>query len=188
MKAKDLPRERYPSVYPTIIYATTYQTQVTTSNKRLSIEGAKTVRSAAGAQPPTVKSSAISPLVEQSPTPKGKPTRVEDAYIVQHIDVTEEVNRRLRESRLRRLMETPSTAQKRKYNAYDESRLESATETEDELGSRGGHSGNEYERTPTKRLKCSGTFEQTGKRKENGYAIGSHEQPEGRSIFKRRRV
>lgn len=162
--------------------------QMKTSNKRLSIEGAKTARSDLDAQPPTARKSAISRPVEQKLTPKGTSTRLEDTYVVQHVDVTEEVNRRLRESRLRRLMETPSTAQKRKFNAYDEARSESAAETEDEVGSRGGLSGSEFERTPTKRLKSSGTFERTGKRKENGYAPESCEQPEGRSIFKRRRV
>lgn len=85
-------------------------------------------------------------------------------------------------------METPSTAQKRKYNAYEEPRSDGATETEDE-GSKDAYSGSEYERTPTKRLKSTGIFEQTGKRKENGQA--QEEEPvqsEKRSAFKRRRM
>jgi hypothetical protein len=110
--------------------------------------------------------------------------------VVQHIDVSEEVNRRLRESRLRRLMETPSTSQKRKYNAYEEVRSPSAAETDEEGGSKGGYSGSEYERTPTKRLKSSGTFEQVGKRKDNGVAEdnSSGRLPRGRVDFKRRKI
>ncbi|KAF1849366.1 uncharacterized protein K460DRAFT_331268 [Cucurbitaria berberidis CBS 394.84] len=137
------------------------------SNKRLSIEAPKPSISTPKSHTPTSQNQAISPPIEQSPTPRGKPVQAEETYVVQHIDVTEEVNRRLRESRLRRLMETPSTAQKRKYNAYEEPKSESAAETEDD-GSRGGYSGSEYEKTPTKRLKSSGTFEQAGKRKEDG--------------------
>jgi hypothetical protein len=65
---------------------------------------------------------------------------------------------------MRRLAETPSTSQKRKYEAYEEPRSGSAVDAEE--GSRGGYSGSEYERTPTKRLKSSGTFENIGKRKD----------------------
>lgn len=85
-------------------------------------------------------------------------------------------------------METPSTAHKRKYNAYEEPRSGSAAETEDD-GSRGGHSGSEYERTPTKRLKSSGIFEHSGKRKENGsnWEV-DEERPEDRADFKRRKL
>ncbi|KAI8943193.1 hypothetical protein NX059_001222 [Plenodomus lindquistii] len=163
--------------------------KVKTSNKRLSIEGSRAAQSTPNAQPSSSQDSAVSPPVDQSPTPKGKPTQIEDTYIVQHVDVTEEVNRRLRESRLRRLMETPSTAQKRKYNAYDEPRSEGPAETDDETGSTGAFSGSEYERTPTKRLKSCGTFEQTGKRKGTGRAEAeTYSQPEGSSSFKRRRV
>lgn len=86
-------------------------------------------------------------------------------------------------------METPSTSQKRKYNAYEEPHSESAADTEEEAGSRGGCSGSEYERTPTKRLKSSGTFEQIGKRKDNGNA--QHESItrfEDRFDIKRRKI
>ncbi|KAJ4376233.1 hypothetical protein N0V83_001516 [Neocucurbitaria cava] len=135
------------------------------------------------------KNQAVSPPLAQSPTPRGKPVPAEeDTYVVQHIDVTEEVSRRLRESRLRRLMDTPSTAQKRKYNAYEDQGTESAVDAEDD-GSRAGCSGSEYERTPTKRLKSSGTFEQVGKRKENGNERPSEEERFGsRADFKRRRL
>lgn len=83
-------------------------------------------------------------------------------------------------------METPSTAQKRKYNAYEEPRSESTADTEDD-GSRGGYSGSEFERTPTKRLKSSGAFEQVGKRKENG-SERPEERLSDRTDFKRRRL
>jgi hypothetical protein len=120
------------------------------------------------AQPPAPNAQAISPPVDQSPTPRAKPSQTEDAYVVQHVDVTEEVNRRLQESRLRRLMQTPSTAQKRKFDAYEEGPRSDGPAATDEEGQRGGHSGSEYERTPTKRLRSSGVFEQLGKRTEDG--------------------
>jgi hypothetical protein len=86
-------------------------------------------------------------------------------------------------------METPSTSQKRKRDALDDARSESATETEDDTPSRAGYIGIELEGTPTKRIKSSGTFEQTLKRKENGHDIGADDQrfPD-REDFKRRRV
>ncbi|KAI4659935.1 uncharacterized protein J4E79_005737 [Alternaria viburni] len=141
--------------------------KVKTSNKRLSIEGGKHASTTPTAQPPNSNSHAISPLVDQSPTPRAKRARIEDDYVVQHVDVTEEVNRRLQESRLRRLMQTPSTAQKRKFDAYEDGpRSDGPAGTEDE-GQRGGQSGSEYERTPTKRLRSSGTFEHLGNRTED---------------------
>ncbi|KAF1939714.1 hypothetical protein EJ02DRAFT_252350 [Clathrospora elynae] len=164
--------------------------KVKTSNKRLSIEGSKSSTSTPNSHTPNMQSQAVSPPVNQIPTPRTKPTQAEDAYVVQHIDVTEEVNKRLRESRLRRLMETPSTSQKRKYNAYKEPRSEGAAGTEEE-GSKGGYSGSEYERIPTKRVKSSGTFEQIGNRKENGNGNGTAREEdvrvEDRTDFKRRK-
>jgi hypothetical protein len=166
--------------------------QTKTSNKRLSIEGAKAAATSAprvhfvNAQP-----SAMSPPVDQSPTPRANPPQAEDAYVARHVDVTEEVNRRLQESRLRRLMQTPSTAQKRKYNSYEEEPKSEGPAGTDE-GPKSGYSGSEYERTPTKRLKSSGTFEQLGKRKENGNGNGNGNMrteatSDGRANFKRRK-
>ncbi|KAH3913582.1 hypothetical protein HBH56_104960 [Parastagonospora nodorum] len=165
------------------------------SNKRLSIEGegldAKKAKpskrlSIEGAKPstPTKRpaNSAISPPVDQSPTPRANPTLPDPAYVVERVDVTQEVNRRLQESRLRRLMETPSTAQKRKRDALEEPRSGSTVD-----GDGRNYSGSEYDGTPTKRLKCSGAFEQVGKRKEDGVERGG-EKVEGRAKFKRRRV
>lgn len=110
--------------------------------------------------------------------------------MVEHIDVTAEVNRRLQESRLRRLMETPSTSQKRKRDALEDMRSESAAESEgDGDWSRNGYSGSECDGTPTKRLKSSGTFEQMLKRKENGEVdTGPEARFPDREDFKRRRV
>ena len=85
-------------------------------------------------------------------------------------------------------METPSTAQKRKRNALEEPRSESAAEVEGDDGSRNGYSGSEYDGTPTKRLKSSGTFEQMLKRKENGNAESAEAQrfPDRENIKRRR--
>jgi hypothetical protein len=158
-----------------------------TTNKRLSIEGAK--RSTPTTQTPKPTHQAISPATGQSPTPRAKPALPDNGYVTEHIDVTEEVNRRLQESRLRRLMETPSTSQKRKRETFDELRSESAAETDAEDGySRNGYSGSEYDGTPTKRLKSSGTFDQMLKRKENGGADKGGERQPVRADFKRRRV
>jgi hypothetical protein len=159
--------------------------QAKTTNKRLSIEGAK--RSTSTIQTPKPTHQAISPAAVQSPTPRAKPAQSDSGHVTEHIDVTEEVNRRLQESRLRRLMETPSTSQKRKRDTFDEPRSESAAQTDTEDGySRNGYS--EYDGTPTKRLKSSGTFDQMLKRKENGSADRGGERQPARVDFKRRRV
>jgi hypothetical protein len=87
-------------------------------------------------------------------------------------------------------MQTPSTAQKRKFDSYEEEpRSEGPVGTDEEV-SRGGYSASEHERTPTKRLRSSGNFEGLGKRKEDG-AVGGQDQPfedrEDRSDVKRRK-
>lgn len=107
-------------------------------------------------------------------------TTTESTYVVQHIDITEEVNRRLQESRLRRLMETPSTAQKRKRDDED-TPMQSGTETE--VTPQAGYGGNNDDPTPMKRARLSGTFEQNGKRALDGNEY--HSRP-GNS-FKRRK-
>jgi hypothetical protein len=84
-------------------------------------------------------------------------------------------------------MQTPATAQKRKYIAYEEEPRSEGPAGTDEEGSKGGYSGSEYERTPTKRLKSSGAFEQLGKRKENGNDARIEESADDRANFKRRK-
>lgn len=160
--------------------------QAKTTNKRLSIEGAKPVTpTSTTTRPSNLPNQAVSPPVDQSPTPRAKPTLPDNGYVVERVDVTAEVNRRLQESRLRRLMETPSTAQKRKRNALEES---PAGIDADEGSIRSGYSESEYDGTPTKRLKSSGTFEQMLKRKENeGADVGGERFPD-RADFKRRRI
>lgn len=87
-------------------------------------------------------------------------------------------------------METPSTAQKRKRDALEDTRPESAAESEGDADwPHSGYSGSEYDGTPTKRLKSSGTFEQMLKRKENGEAeAGADARFPDREDVKRRRV
>lgn len=147
------------------------QLQTKNANKRLSIEGTKS----AGPPEPSIKKVRLSipgseetievRPVDEDPTPRANTAQVETSYVVQHIDVTEEVNRRLQESRLRRLMETPGTAQKRKRDDED-TRMESGTEAEEEA--RSGHNGNDRDPTPTKRQRISGSFEQVSKRELDG--------------------
>jgi len=85
-------------------------------------------------------------------------------------------------------METPSTAQKRKRNALDENHTDGAPDTEADDASRNGYSGSEYDGTPTKRLKSSGTFEQMLKRKEDGVPGAGEERFPDRTDFKRRKI
>ncbi|UPX17448.1 uncharacterized protein EKO05_0007801 [Ascochyta rabiei] len=144
----------------------TKKTKIT--NKRLSIEGAK----APGLQEPSVKKVRLSlPGSEETTeirptdndlTSQANPAQTGSTYVVEHIDVTEEVNRRLQESRLRRLMETPSTAQKRKRGDDEDTRMASGTEAEPEPTS--GYDGNNDDSTPTKRVRTSGAFERATKR------------------------
>lgn len=166
--------------------------KVKDGNKRLSIESAKPAPAVAQTPNPSKPTgTAVSPSVDQSPTPRGNNVHEEALYVVEHIDVSEEVRRRLNESRLRRLMDTPSTSHKRKRDAFDDMRSESATETDDDGGSRAGYSGSELEGTPTKRIKSIGSFSQVGKRKENGVTNGTGLDTErfpDREDIKRRKV
>lgn len=161
--------------------------QVKTSTKRLSIEGAKHPSSTPKPAADTPNSQAISPLPGQSPTPHAKSTQAEETHLVQHVDVTEEVNRRLQESRLRRLMLAPSTAQKRKYDEYEDVPQPEGPGAADEEHLKGQYSGAEPEKTPTKRLRSSGTFEHTGQRTDDGPVRYDTERFEDRADVKRRK-
>lgn len=148
------------------------QLQTKTANKRLSIEGVKrpdppesstsSTKKVRLSIPGSEETSEVRPADEELAR-RVSSAQAESTYVIQHIDVTEEVNRRLQESRLRRLMETPSTAQKRKRDDDEDTRMESGTDTE--VAPRNGHDGNDDDPTPTKRARTSGTFEQAGKRR-----------------------
>jgi hypothetical protein len=84
-------------------------------------------------------------------------------------------------------MQTPSTAQKRKFDSYEEEPRSEGPAGTDEEGSRGGYSASEHERTPTKRLRSIGTFEGLGKRKEDGDVKGQDQRFEDRVDVKRRK-
>ncbi|KAF2799355.1 hypothetical protein K505DRAFT_404689 [Melanomma pulvis-pyrius CBS 109.77] len=157
------------------------------SSKRLSLEGAKpklsTSSSTYVADPSTSKDTPApsSPPV-QPPTPKQP--NPENDYVVQHIDVTDEVNRRLQENRLRRLMDSPSTSQKRKYNA-DTRGLETGEGDEDLENEAAGFL--DRERSP-KKLRASLGFEERLKRKE-GVARGEgDDKVDNQMSHKRRRM
>ncbi|XP_014562421.1 hypothetical protein COCVIDRAFT_84305 [Bipolaris victoriae FI3] len=161
--------------------------KVKTSNKRLSLEGAKYASPTPNAQSHASNSHAISPLPGQSPTPRAKTAQAEGTHLVQHVDVTEEVNRRLQESRLRRLMQTPSTAQKRKYDEYEDAPSSGGPAGTEEEGVKNQQSGGEYEKTPTKRLRSSGVFEHAGDRKDDGPVRYDTERFDDRTDVKRRK-
>ncbi|KAJ4305619.1 hypothetical protein N0V90_001150 [Kalmusia sp. IMI 367209] len=157
------------------------ETKASTSNKRLSLEGAKRpVTEHDSAQTPPPKTRNPPPSSRPQPQPQ---TQSKDEYKVQHIDVTEEVNRRLRESRLRRLMDSPSTSQKRKYDALEG--VESGGDTE------GDQEDVWQGRSPMKKIRASGSFEPIAavmKRKENGASPNNGgEGQEDRNSFKRRK-
>lgn len=128
-----------------------------TSSKRLSLEGTKPPRCSSSPITAPAQCSRPPPSTEKPTSPLPQSPQVHQEYTGQHIDVTEEVNRRLRESRLRRLMESPSTSQKRKYDAIEDVGMEIGGATQEDL-----------QRTPTKRLKAVGSFEPTMKVKHNG--------------------
>jgi hypothetical protein len=100
-------------------------------------------------------------------------------YRVQYVDVTEEVNRRLRESRLRQLMDSPSTAKKRKLDTYET--------PENDDGDADASDWSEKYKSPTKKIRSSGQFEQMVKLNE-GVKRGEGREDEGRGSFKRRRI
>lgn len=157
--------------------------QTSTKKQRLSVEGMKPE------SPTHSLSRSASQNRPTSPTnlgahPPPEPPQPEDGYVARQVDVTEEVNRRLHESRLRRLMDSPSTAQKRKYDVFEDTRMESGGDTEDD-----GEGHSERERSPVKRLKASRVFEPVLKRKEDRLARGdTHERNGDRADVKRRKV
>ncbi|KAF2269902.1 hypothetical protein CC78DRAFT_564573 [Lojkania enalia] len=136
------------------------------SNKRLSIEGSQ-----GSSLPPTDHSNAQSesstapelpPSADADPHATGpEPPIQEDGYEVQYMDISSLVNQRLHESRMRRLMDSPRTAQKRKHDVFVEDwteDMEGSEDTKSEALSR--------EQSPVKKLKAFGSFEQALKRKD----------------------
>lgn len=185
MKAKGWQRRRFAHAHTLTIFSN--RAQVKASNKRLSIEGVKRASFTPQPQGYTPDSQAISSSTSQSPAQHAKTTQAEGAELVQHVDVTEEVNRRLQESRLRRLMQNPSTAQKRKYDAYEEAPRPEDPVGADEEGPKDSHSTGESEQTPTKRLRGSGVFEQMGSRSHEGPVRYDTERFDDRTDVKRRK-
>lgn len=142
--------------------------QAPASNKRarLSLEGANRPN-------PSSSSTPSSPQVPNSaapPQPQHQPTSPHEEYEVQRIDITEEVNRRLQEARLRRLVGSPSTSQKRKFDAYESMETWGGSEDTPEP-----QEDNALGRSPFKRIRATGTFEPIAsvmKRKEGGITMG----------------
>jgi hypothetical protein len=146
--------------------------QASNKRARLSLEGANRPTPSSTPLPssPQMPSSATAPRRQPQPQQhQHQPTSPHEEYEVQRIDVTEEVNRRLREARLRRLGNSPSTSQKRKFDAYES--MESWGETEGSTEREDMYMG----RSPMKRVRASGTFEPIAgvmKRKEEGISVG----------------
>ncbi|KAH7132636.1 hypothetical protein B0J11DRAFT_522180 [Dendryphion nanum] len=169
---------------------------------RLSIEGSKreslTNEDPGGQITPTKRADGD---LEQSGI-KGsanKSTEDDGGYQVQYIDVTEEVNRRLRESRLRQLMNSPITSQKRKFEALEGADDVELGDTPGETGVQDG-SGLDLDvfKSPTKKIRTSGAFTQVASL-NGGFRAGSksekddgvREGPDGRLdrvSVKRRRM
>ncbi|KAF2643984.1 hypothetical protein P280DRAFT_392327, partial [Massarina eburnea CBS 473.64] len=91
------------------------------------------------------------PNIPTSPPTANQALPPQDSYVGQHMDVSDEVNRRLQENRLRRLMATPSTSQKRKYDVFEDATMSSGPETED------GRE-NVLEKNTAKKIRVSGSF------------------------------
>ncbi|OAG09446.1 uncharacterized protein CC84DRAFT_1067352, partial [Paraphaeosphaeria sporulosa] len=161
--------------------------QAPASNKRarLSLEGAKrpTPSSTPAPSSPQVPKSAAPPPTQ--PQPQFQPTSPREEYEVQRVDVTEEVNRRLREARLRRLVDSPSTSQKRKFDAYES--METWGETDDSTEQQ---EDDAMGRSPFKRIRASGTFEPIAsvmKRKEGSIAVGFTDMEKEERVHVKRR-
>jgi hypothetical protein len=84
-------------------------------------------------------------------------------------------------------MQTPSTAQKRKYDEYEDAPKSDGPAATDEEGSKNQLNGGDHEKTPTKRLRSSGTFEHTGNRKDDGPVRYDTERFDDRTDVKRRK-
>ncbi|PVI01064.1 hypothetical protein DM02DRAFT_562028, partial [Periconia macrospinosa] len=123
-----------------------------TSNKRLSIESAKHM-SKTNKQPPSKSPrTSLNHTHPRSSPPPPQEHPSNDDYTPTHIDVTEEVRRRLHESRLRRLMGEPATSQKRKYDVFEDARMGEEGDGEEVVGEE------EEGRNPFKRVRASGSF------------------------------
>jgi hypothetical protein len=159
------------------------------TNKRLSLEGLKaqsinlSSMQAHSSSTPRETPTPSSPA--QPPTPTPKRTRLESDYVVQHIDVTEEVNRRLQESRLRRLMDTPSTSQKRKYHVFEPPRADNGMG--DRYAQTEGETLLDRERSP-KKLRASAGFEGFEDRLKRKDGAGEEKVEEQQNGHKRRRL
>jgi hypothetical protein len=86
------------------------------------------------------------------------------------------------------LMETPSTSQKRKFDSFEDTKEESGADTEE--NHRNTSSAGDAERTPTKRLRFSGSFEQTAGKRKGDHQVQGDERGrlEDRKNVKRRRM
>lgn len=172
----------------------------TNKRARLSIDGAKRESLAGKGDPegqvtPTKRPDEDEERGEVASS-GGNATREDGGYQVQYIDVTEEVNRRLRESRLRQLAESPSTSQKRKYDDIETEEVEGQ---DTEAGEPKEGAGLELDilRSPTKKIRTSGVFTQvTNLNGSLNASIGKKEDdvkdgPDGRldrGTVKRRRL
>jgi hypothetical protein len=80
-------------------------------------------------------------------------------------------------------METPSTAQKRKFESFEDLRIEGGSDVEENTNK------TENDGMPAKRMRSSGTFEPVKKRKViEGRKEVSRERFPDRTDFKRRKL
>ena len=101
---------------------------------------------------------------------------------MERVDVTEEVQRRLREARLRRLRDEPSTSHKRKFGVYEGGESGNGGADGSGAGAGGedakGGEADEEGGSARKRMRASGRFESIAekmKRKEGGMTMGWEE-------------
>lgn len=96
----------------------------TKPRNRLSLHGSERGQTPEGTPrpsppPPRVQSRVQTPNDTSRAQTEECGTSPQDEYPIQRIDVTEEVQRRLREARLRRLADSPSTSHKRNFDAME---------------------------------------------------------------------
>lgn len=143
--------------------------------------------------PPTSKPQPKSQDPASNPNPQyphlptqSPPAEDPSPYQVEYVDVTAEVERRLHESRLRSLMDTPATSQKRKFEALEDNNRGGEEEGED------SREAIFEERSPVKKQKTFGQLEGVlkgpGRGAKREFSSGGTRLDGGGSGSKRRRM
>ncbi|KAF2181937.1 hypothetical protein K469DRAFT_712997 [Zopfia rhizophila CBS 207.26] len=117
------------------------------------------------------------------PTASEQPEQEEEP-LVQYEDITQEVQKRLREKRIQDLMDSPASAKKRKHAEFEYDGAGNTEQSETERSEAPSEC-----RSPVKKLRLQGQMDQSLKRKETGLARGDVDEragePDNRKRVKR---